>query len=196
MQPIQSARQDPKLTSGSRASTARLSSRYTRSEEDAADPTAQCGSLLITKSHSKLGTVTRAAPQSTAEQAVAPKEPQQAPQSARPHVTVEEPGPKDKEEAERKGRVHLWYQRLLHFRANPNSLEFSYLVLSNPSAVKYHPYDLVIVQHDQLVNQGTTFFYTMSADGVTQTNQNEVTHMSLDEFERGSVSIHFWLKTI
>lgn len=79
-------------------------------------------------------------------------------------------------------RIRTWYHRLLHLRANPSSLEYSYLVLSNPSAVHYHPYDLTVVPHNQINPQ---FYYTMSVDGVTHVNGTESTHMTLDEFERG-----------
>eukprot|EP00892_Ulva_mutabilis_P004502 jgi/Ulvmu1/2423/UM134_0004.1 len=79
-------------------------------------------------------------------------------------------------------RIRAWYHRLLHLRANPSSLEYSYLVLSNPRAVHYHPYDLLIVPHSQI---NPRFYYTMSVDGVTHFNGDESTHMTLDEFERG-----------
>lgn len=84
-------------------------------------------------------------------------------------------------------RIRKWYHRLLHLRANPSSLEYSYLILSKPDAVHYHPYDLTIVSHNQIDRQ---FYYTMSADGVTHVNGDESTHMTLDEFERGCVLNH------
>jgi hypothetical protein len=141
----------------------------------------QCASSLITKSAtiqapagSKAAQVTITSP---VQQKTLPSQPR-----------VQEPTVEGTEDVERTTRVQLWYQRLLHFRANPNTLEFSYLVLANPSATKYHPYDLIVVSHEQLVARKTSFFYTMSADGVTQTHGKEVTHMNLDEFERGCVS--------
>lgn len=79
-------------------------------------------------------------------------------------------------------RIRKWYHRLLHLRANPSSLEYSYLILSNPNAVHYHPYDLTIVSHNHIDKQ---FYYIMSVDGVTHVNGDDSMHMSLDEFERG-----------
>jgi hypothetical protein len=79
-------------------------------------------------------------------------------------------------------RVRTWYQELLHYRANPETLEFTYLVLHNPGAIQYRPYDLDIVAHSAVTK---VFYYTMSAQGVSQFNGGEATHVSLNDFERG-----------
>lgn len=179
-----SARKDKKSTSSApRVSSARLSSRRSWVGSEEALDTAQCASSLITKP-----ITIKATPSSKPTKFRDPVGAQQvafASHTTPISETEGEPSEDNIEDQQRKSRIHLWYQRLLHFRANPNSLEFSYLVLADPAATKYYPYDLIIVKHDQLVARDTSFFYTMSADGVTQTHGKEVTHMSLDEFERG-----------
>lgn len=202
MQLPQSARTGKNTTSTPRACSARLSSRRSWAGGEDAPDAAQCASSLITKPATP-----QAKPQIKPDQT--PRPDQTLQKVHPPQQSVVEHSVGDTDDAKRKSLIQLWYQRLLHFRANPYSLEFSYLVLANPRATKYHPYDLTIVNHDQL---DTTFFYTMStgahmsfanstqrfyccqiitcklstcADGVTQTNGKEVTHMSLDEFERG-----------
>lgn len=78
-------------------------------------------------------------------------------------------------------RVKGWYARLLYYRANPQTLEFSYMVLAEPGSVVYRPYDLLVVPHSKVTRE---FYYTISAEGVTHFHGKDTTHMSLDEFER------------
>ena len=78
-------------------------------------------------------------------------------------------------------RQKEWYKQLLYYRANPDTLEFSYMVLANPNDVVYRPYDLLVVSHAKVQRE---FYYTMSAEGVTHFYGSETSHMPLDEFER------------
>jgi hypothetical protein len=88
---------------------------------------------------------------------------------------------RDAQEAGYHERVKVWYAKLLHYRANPEVLEFIYLILAEPDAVIYRPYDLIVVPHSKVRRD---FYYTMSAEGVTNFHGAETSHMSLDAFER------------
>lgn len=81
----------------------------------------------------------------------------------------------------REERMKQWYKQLLYYRGNPDTLEFSYMVLANPKDVVYRPYDLLVVSHAKVQRD---FYYTMSAEGVTHFHGGETSHTSLDEFER------------
>lgn len=184
MQPPQSARTSSSGTSAPRIPSARLSGSLGWAREQETSETGQCASSLITKP-----AVSQAGLRFKSARVIFSGEPKkETPVQSirRSEPGVSEPGAEELENSQRMHNIRLWYQRLLHYRANPNSLEFSYLVLAQPpSSTTYHPYDLLVVQHDQVASNGAQLFYTMSADGVTQTHGKEVTHQSLDEFERG-----------
>jgi hypothetical protein len=90
-------------------------------------------------------------------------------------------GTKEAENAAYQERIKAWYTQLLYYRANPETLEFSYMVLANPNSIVYKPYDLVVVSHAKIQRN---FYYTMSAEGVMHFNGNETSHVSLEDFER------------
>lgn len=153
MQLPQSARAGKNTTAAPRACSARRASRSSWAGGEDAPDTAQCASSLITKP-----VILQSKPQSRPGHITTLEQTQQIVHP--PQRSVAKHSARDVADANLTSRIQLWYQRLLHFRANPYSLEFSYLVLANPCATKYHPYDLTIVNHDQL---NAALFYTMSA---------------------------------
>lgn len=100
---------------------------------------------------------------------------------SQPVTISNSPQTKEAENAACQERIKAWYTQLLYYKANPETLEFSYMVLTNPNSIVYKPYDLVVVPHAKVQRD---FYYTMSAEGVVHFHGNETSHVSLCEFER------------
>jgi hypothetical protein len=86
------------------------------------------------------------------------------------------------ESAAYQAHIKAWHDLLVHYRKNPATLGFSYLVQAQPDAVVPRPYDLLVVPHSKVQRE---YYYTMSAKGLTFFHGAETSHISLDEFEGG-----------
>lgn len=84
------------------------------------------------------------------------------------------------ESAAQQARARAWLDLLNYYRKNPATLGFSYLVLAEPNAVVLRPFDLEIVPHSKVHR---SYYYTMSAHGLTFFHDGETSFISLGNFE-------------